>query len=97
MIIGALEAMLSKEHMRTVLNRFVKHYKYDAYSSADFEFEMIRYFESIGGDRSIMKSFITSWTHLPGLPFVEAIPEPNLRSITLSQVVYLPFFHVESI
>ena len=97
MIIGALEDMLSKEHMRIVLNRFVRHYKYDAYSSADFEQEMIYYFKSIGGDVATMKSFITSWTHLPGLPLIEAIPERGLHAITLSQVLFWFQFDLESI
>lgn len=86
----ALEDMLSEDHMKKLMNRFISHYKYSVYSSKSFEEEVIQYYNQINNNAANMKSFITSWTHLPGLPFVEVIPgysrDLRLQTITILQV-----------
>ena len=94
MIIGALESMLSIPHMKTMLNQFIQNHKYDAYCSKDFESATIDYYAELHHnnkqERAVMKSFIMSWTHYPGLPEVSATPvyseEYQMKRVILSQV-----------
>lgn len=99
MIIGALEELLSSEHLEKALNRFIHHFKYNAYSSRDFEDEMISYYKRMGYDGAHMKNFITSWTHLPGLPLLRAIPvyakTGKIEKVLLIQVCLVSLFSLE--
>lgn len=95
MIISALEDMFQPLAMQQLLNRFIQHFKYSSYSSSDFEYEIIRSYREIGGEAKNMKSFITSWTHLPGLPLIKVIPtyssSYHIQRITLLQVILIVF------
>lgn len=99
MIIGALEELLSPEHLEKALNRFIHHFKYNAYSSQDFEDEMISYYKRMGHDGAHMRNFITSWTHLPGLPLLRAIPvygkTGRIQKVLLIQVDSIISFLLE--
>ena len=95
MIIGTLEDMFKPSAMQQLLNRFIQHFKYSSYSSSDFEYEIIRSYREIGGEAKNMKSFITSWTHLPGLPLIKVLPtyssSYHIQKITLLQVFSVVF------
>ena len=96
MIIGALESMLSIPHMKMMLNQFIQNHKYNAYCSKDFESQTIDYYFDLHNnskqERAVMRSFITSWTHYPGLPEVAVTPiyssDYQMKKILLSQVCF---------